>query len=191
MSNKIIGISGKLGSGKDYITNYLMNKIIDNYKIVPDHRKFADKVKEVTSLITNLPLEYMYTIHGKNIYVDVFQKTVGELQQIIGTEIFRSYDPDFWIKVTLNDIENEDNIYIIISDVRFKNEADYIKKHNGILIRINGDPKDIRKSSSRDLNHISETDLDDYPNFDIIYENKIGNPNINKLWNDVKKLLSK
>lgn len=186
LSNKIIGISGKLGSGKDYVTDFLINEISQKYNIVPDHRKFAEKVKEITAIVTNKPLETMYTHEGKNAVIAAFNTTAGRMQQIIGTEIFRAYDTDFWIKATMSDYEP--NMSIIVSDVRFKNEADYILNLGGILIRLNGDPMDIRKNTTRDINHPSECNLDDYDKFTIIHNNKVGNISLVVLWNKLMNL---
>jgi len=185
ITNKIIGISGKMGSGKDYYADFLINRISSEFGIVPDHRKFAEKVKEVTAIVTNKPLDLMYTQKGKNEFIPIFEETIGTLQQIIGTEIFRKYDQDFWIKATFSDYDKD--MSIVISDVRFKNEADYILNKGGILIRLVGDPMHIRDKSTRDLNHQSETDLDDYDKFTIVHENKIGDISAELLW---QKLLN-
>lgn len=181
IQNKLIGISGKIGSGKDFYADFIMKKISSTYGIVPDHRKFAEKVKEVTAVITNKPLETMYTQNGKNEFVPMFNATVGEMQQIIGTNIFRKYDNDFWVKVTLSDYE--EGMSMIISDVRFKNEADFIINMGGILIRLEGDPLNIRANSSRDMTHQSETDLDDYDKFTIVHYNEVGPISPEFLWN--------
>ena len=58
----------------------------------------------------------------------------------------------------------------VISDVRFLNEAESIRKRGGILIRLEGDPTGIRAKDTRDPNHESEIQLDDYEHFD----NKLG-----------------
>jgi len=184
--NLIIGISGKIGSGKDFMADFIYNKIMNEFNKLADMRKFADKVKEVSAVISDQPLDYMYIQEKKNIYLPVFNLTIGELQQIIGTEIFRRYDENFWIKSAF---QNNDYGLVIISDVRFKNEADFIKKENGILIRLEGDPMNVRKNSKRNLNHISETDLDDYKHFDIIYHNELNSVKIENFWDDVKKLI--
>jgi hypothetical protein len=55
----------------------------------------------------------------------------------------------------------------------------------GYLIRLNGDPLNIRANENRDLNHQSETDLDNYKGFDFVFENE--SP-IEKLDNFIKKL---
>ena len=186
LGNKLIGISGKIGSGKDFYADYLIEKIFKEYNIYPDHRKFAEKVKLVTSVITDIPEKQMYTHDGKEIYLESFGKTVGEMQQIIGTDIFRAYDNDFWVKATLNDYEPDQ--CVIVSDVRFTNEANYIKNLGGILIRLDGDPMYIRKNSKRDMTHPSECDLDNYEEFDIVHNNMIGDISPQILWNNLINL---
>ena len=90
--------------------------------------------------------------------------TNRELMQKFG-DLTRQIDPDIWIKLAL-DINNVNTDVLIITDVRFKNEAKAIKDKGGILIRIESD------RSSED-NHISEIDLDSYNIFDFgIINNK-------------------
>ena len=82
-------------------------------------------------------------------------------------DLTRQLDPDIWIKLTL---ESEYKIapdILIITDVRFKNEAKAIKDSGGILIRMESD-------RSEEDTHKSETDLDYYNNFDLVINNNIG-----------------
>ena len=184
---KVIGVSGKIGSGKDFITDFLSSKIAERFNVLPDHRKFAEKVKLVTAVLTDKPEKTMYTQKGKQEFIESFNQTVGELQQIVGTEIFRAYDPDFWIKATFTDYESGQ--CVIVSDVRFKNEADYIlDKLHGIIIRIEGDPLHIRKNSKRDMTHASECDLDEYDRFTLVHNNVMGEHNLEALWANLMDL---
>ncbi len=155
----IIGLSSKIGAGKDTVAHLIGNGEV---------RKFADNIKKICAIISGLPLGDMYTQDGKNIYIEQFDMTVGTMQQKIGTEVFRnSFDQNVWVK-SLFSKYTPDQLWII-TDVRFPNEADYIKSLDGILIRIEGDPAGIRANSTRDLNHPSETSLDDYKFDHVIY----------------------
>lgn len=85
--------------------------------------------------------------------------TIRELLQKVGTEVCRVINPDIWINIMeqkikfyLNTLYGYD---LVITDVRFKNEAEMILKYSPVLIRINRD--NVEKSD-----HISETDLDDF-----------------------------
>lgn len=71
--------------------------------------------------------------------------------------------------------------YWIIPDVRFINEAKAIKERRGILIRVN------RGNTSTD-NHISETELDNYLDFDATIDNR---GSIDELIVSVKNILQK
>lgn len=112
-----------------------------------------------------------------------FKHTLGQLLQIVsqalkkalGDDVCQHSDTrasalapsDMWINCVTETQEN-----LIVGDVRFKLEAKALVDKGGYLLRINGDPVGIRERNEdgRDLNHISETDLDDWP-FENVIEN--------------------
>lgn len=173
MKNKIIvGVSGHIGSGKTTFCNLLMKELETYGKVVINHRflNFADKLKQICYLLTGY---YGYTQEEKQIYLPEYDFTVGTALQLIGTNAMRdNFHKDVWVKSTMAEIQRDEiNNVFIIGDCRFPNEAELIKQSGGILIRINGDPADVRKNSTRDLNHASETSLDNFDGFHYIYEN--------------------
>ena len=200
MRKKIIGLSGKIGSGKDTFAELLSKQLQDKV----ERHALADKLRLITEIVSGVRMTTThevnkpfcneirnYTQDQKNIVIKQFNKTIGETLQLVGTELFRdNYDTDIWVKSLFNhELEKKlsDGKIIVIPDVRFINEADYISKEGGYLIRLEGDPMDVRKNSLRDLNHVSETNLDMYTNFDkIIYNDK---KNINHLKNIVNDLI--
>ena len=141
----IIGLTGKQQVGKDTLAEYLHNK--HHYQKMA----FADHLKRVCRGYLGWD--------GKK---DVRGRTL--LQQI-GIAA-REYHPDIWIEqvdfmmrhIELGSEESnsgKSNIQWVISDVRFKNEADWITAKGGIIIRI------IRDTGIIDT-HISETEMDEY-----------------------------
>ena len=82
--------------------------------------------------------------------------------------------PNFFTNRMLEDIKVYENYCdgVIISDVRFKDEIEIIKKyyHNVICINIESDFEQSTLNNKEKL-HISEHDLDDYENFDFIIRN--------------------
>ncbi len=184
----IIGISGKIGSGKSTAARYL----IDNMPHLHFEEKFfAYNVKLIASIISGLPMSEMLSQDGKNRELPLYGGiTVGRLQQVIGTNLFRDHFDDMvWVKSLFAPYDPALHNWIV-SDVRFKNEADYVKSQGGILVRLEGDPAGVRAKSTRDMNHPSETDLDDYKKFDIIVDTELGDGKLKLLVNCLTVVLA-
>ena len=142
-----IAITGKMCSGKTYISEKLMN----NYNL--QKYAFGDKVKE-------LAIE-MFDMDYKN------RKLIQNL-----AEKMKEIDNNVWVKHIINEIGNRDNI--IIDDLRFPNELEYLRKHNFIIIRIDVD-KDTQlmrlsekyldkfESHVERMEHISEKHIEKLP----------------------------
>ena len=212
MSNiNLIGISGKIGSGKDLVANIIQYLTHDHYKNnrsfeyfqienskrndYPNYlkwkiKKFADAPKKIVCIllgctreqlesqefkksllpdhlcryniyktatskipfranISNSELQYIYKIEKYHIKKTV--ATVRDLLIYLANDVFRDgYDSDIWINTLFNQYKPSTKIYEqykqieykylpnwIITDVRYRNEAEYIKNKGGILIRIN------------------------------------------------------
>ena len=162
-----IGISGKMGTGKDYITNNIIKPYIENeLKKTCLIMSFADMIKINLMVHHNKSLEELY-----------FGSKTPETRQLLqeeGTEKGRNlYGEDIWIKYLYNwgllHINRGIDI-ILIPDVRFKNEYNFLQSINAIIFRINAPNRNeirLRKESGNEeeynkiKNHISETDLDD------------------------------
>jgi hypothetical protein len=93
----------------------------------------------------------------------------GTLQQVVGTVLREKLHSNIWIFPVLKFARDNPDTVCVISDCRFRNEADAIKAAGGVIIRLNRKNRNIGK---RDPNHISETDLDNYPDFDLIIDNE-------------------
>lgn len=172
----IIGISGKMCSGKSYISKYVKNEFVEqNFQI----KHFGYNVKKITSYLTGISMKTILSRGAKTLYIPEYNMTLGQMFQKVGTDCMRdNLHSDVWIISMFAKYNNDLNW--VIGDVRFKNEADYIKDHGGIIIRLNGDPLDILQYETRDIEHESETDLDDYNRFDILFNNDI-NANFKEL----------
>lgn len=188
----IIGISGKIGVGKDTIAKNI--QIIDkesNWQI----KKFAAGVKKVASLLLNVPVskfedqeykeqflgpEWNYDLElDRTIIVDGVAKhlhehhqmTVREFLQRVGTDAMRyGLHTNTWVNMLMAEykpMKDSDEEYThpnwIVTDVRFPNEYDAIKKAGGYVIRIN-------RNNGIQNNHVSETALDGQ-DFDLVINN--------------------
>ena len=165
----LIGISGKIGSGKNTVANLIMDTTDNKYAW--QDKAFAGKLKQITSIMTGVSIEDCYSQEGKNIFLKEWQMTVGEFQQKLGTDAVRmNLHQNAWV-ITLFADYNPGYSNWIITDVRFTNEAKAIKKRDGLLIRVEGDPAGIAANSGRDLNHASETGLDSWSPWDFMIDN--------------------
>ena len=86
------------------------------------------------------------------------------LLQLVGTDLYRHIDPLIWIRVLHDTIAETKPRIVILTDVRFPNEAEYILSAGGYLAEIsrtneNGNPYVAR---DRDPQHESETSLDSW-----------------------------
>lgn len=142
----IIGISGKSQAGKDTIGNYLVEKH-GFYRVAS-----ADALKRI----------------ARNIFGwDAIKDEKGrKFLQDLGCAV-RGYNPTYWIDETLAVIKRQSNYgakNFVITDVRFLNEAEIIKNAGGTIWRV-------QRNGIALLNHISETELDDYRGFDRVIPN--------------------
>lgn len=88
----------------------------------------------------------------------------ASLLQWWGTDFRRGIDPDYWVKATMRRIQERGCCKAVICDVRFLNEAKYIKAHGGIICKIERIGQDFKQiiATDRDPNHPSEISLKDY-----------------------------
>ena len=103
--------------------------------------------------------------------------TAREFMQWFGTDIMRKAHPNIWLNNTIKRIEQEQPKTAIIADVRFKNEADAIKKAGGVVVRLT---RRVHKDG-----HSSENALDKYK-FSKIIDNAEGT--LDDLISDAKAL---
>lgn len=195
---RIIGIAGKMGSGKDYIANNIIIPYLE-FKLNQSYLPFcfADQIKINIMSKMNVSYHDVY-IEKTNITRNLLQQEGTENGRLIhGENIWINYF-DNWIEVFKNrGIKN-----IITTDCRFKNEIDYIKNHGGIIIKIHApirNDKRLKKESKGDenvynclKNHSSECDLDKLDNsyYDLVIDNDIGsNYNFDELYKKLDNLI--
>lgn len=160
---KIIGISGKIGSGKTTLQRALMEKYPQF-----ERRSFAENVRRNVSLLTGIDIQNMRTSEQKNTIVQGYNKTLGQLLQDVGEGLREKVHKDVWVESLFSTFD--ESSFWIIDDLRYENEIQKIKSLGGVCIRLNGDPMEVRKNSTRNLDHSSETALDEYTEFDMVFD---------------------
>ena len=105
--------------------------------------------------------------------------TAREFLQFFGTDVCRNIYNDVWAERLIKDIELESSLLAVVDDVRFSNEVECVQNAGGKVIRLTRQPY----SDS----HSSETELDDYKDFDAVIDNQ--NMSINETNQEIIKLL--
>ena len=168
----IIGISGKAGVGKTTTANHLL----DAYGGNTIKLSFADALKREVAEEYGFPLEWCYTEEGKNTKIRVLTypsttfATVRKLLQEYGQNKRHTAGRDYWVNIIRHSLLTAaacGKTVAIIDDVRQENEAEFIKEHGGLLVRIQmaGQVDAVGQSCG----HISETALDTYHHFDAVF----------------------
>jgi hypothetical protein len=134
----LIGIVGFIGSGKGTVGDILERK-----GFVKD--SFAKPLKDAVSHMFGWPrnlLEGDTEVSRKwreepdSYWSKSFDRqfTPREALQLMGTEAGRNvFHRDIWVFSLLNRAKGKD---VVITDVRFKNEVDYIQENGGIVVRV-------------------------------------------------------
>lgn len=160
----IIGLSGYARSGKDTVAEQLVLK--HGFK----QYSFAEPMKKamyILNPIVKVDEVGMFTYQGA---VDAYGideakvkfPEIRRLLQVFGTEVGREmFGNNFWVDLCLNNVESD---LIVVSDVRFVNEAEAIRSRGGQVWRID------RPGIGPVTGHASETALDGYK-FDQILKN--------------------
>lgn len=164
----LIAVSGKLGSGKDYIAENFLLPLIHG---VVSKMAFADQIK-INVASQNANVDLINCLQGNK------SMELRRLLQIAGTEQGRDrYHPDIWIDtlenwIKLRVLRDGTPDVVLVTDCRFPNEADWIERNSGLLIRVNANSRNeiaLRRESNGNeesynaiKNHPSETSLDDY-----------------------------
>lgn len=150
----IIGLSGYAQVGKDTVASILVEEY--GYTRIG----FADIIKKAAYVLDPIiTLDGMRLAHAVDKYGWEGAKQAPEVRrllQVLGSEIGRDLiDPQIWVELTMSAVHQNDKI--VISDVRFRNEAEEIKWKHGEIWRISRIEKDAPVNV-----HRSETDMDSW-----------------------------
>jgi dephospho-CoA kinase len=168
----IIGLAGYAQSGKDTLANVL----VENHGYV--RIAFADPIRELLyQMDPPLPVGSGAEKHvvGLQNYVDIYgwdvakqHENVRAMLQNLGVGARTVFGEDFWIQQAIQKTAGEENI--VITDVRFINEADHLKvlaKYTGREVQM----WRVKRAGVYAVNsHVSESEMDGYK-MDQIFSN--------------------
>jgi hypothetical protein len=157
-SKKIIAFTGPIGSGKTYAANYLVKSL--GYT----NMSFADPIKRIALNLGFTAPQVYGTQEDKLTINDLWGISFREFAQKFGTDIVRDRFPDvfkktfeddtpLWVKIMKNRIDNCENNFIVIDDLRFPDESKMLSEYNALIIKIESEP------SPYVSDHISEVKM--------------------------------
>lgn len=199
----IVGVSGKIGSGKNEVADmisylhfvnpdgtfeqfqkqqwirdrYLEHGMYDSADLkLPGIHSFACNLKQCVAACTGVDYHDLEKRSLKSTQISWLNISFRQLLQALGEAVRCQINENFWVYSMLATYQDSD--FWIVSDVRYKNEADELLSRGALLIRIN------RESDNSDT-HQSEVDLDSYDKFSYIIEN---DGSLEDLYNKVKEI---
>lgn len=140
---KIIGLTGRARSGKDTCANF-----IEEFSEQTDSKVlrlyFSKVLKDACKVLFNLTDEHLHTDKKEEILdnwkLNGEEVSTRKLLQWLGTDILRNnIDQDFFKKHMFEKIQKgiqENYDFILITDVRFDNEAELITSLGGKIYHI-------------------------------------------------------
>jgi len=175
----LIGLGSKARQGKNYVANYML-EVEGVHGGEVGLYSFADELKRYCKehhdeLVPQWQLSRQTKQQPAHKEDPIYGCTA--ILQWYGTEVARKNNPNIWVEAVADKIKKERPEIAIITDVRFPNEAAYVKNHDGFMvevIRLNEDGTRYY-DPNRDKTHISETALDDYLGWDYSILCKSGN----------------
>lgn len=204
----VIGISGKKFSGKSTIAYFVREYIINKKLNATIYRtSFAKTLKYIIGGIFNIdPIKlndqefkasnipgYIKIIKNDKI-VNIIKAddsilsthpsilvTFRDALQFYGDFFKLNFGNNFWCNMLRITVNSDKLDVLIVDDVRFKNEIEFLQKTYPELVLIRVTRPDLEFKD----NHSSEVDLDDYQFDNVI----INNLDLNGLKSQVKKIL--
>ena len=138
---KLYGLSGRKRSGKDTVASILADADPENVYLLG----FADDLKAQCSMIFGIPLPHFYDDNKKDAKTEKYpDRSPRDLAKWLGA-VMRQFSDSFWLDRVSDKIakirERNENAIVVITDVRYLNEAIWVNKMDGELVYINAEER--------------------------------------------------
>jgi hypothetical protein len=205
-----IALTGKANSGKNTVSKLIYEELSNTVFAAQTHTSngwnyqttnfngmefiaFADPIKEMIRLMfPQIKYNFLYgpskyrAEYVPGAFKDGKPVTIRELLQDLGTGVGRGYKETIWLDAfdhTFAKAQKKNKSLVIVTDVRFRNEFDHLKKLGFYQIRL-------LRDSHLHSTHISETNQDTIKDseYDYVLHN---NGTLENLKEEVSKIVSK
>lgn len=148
----LIGIAGRARSGKDTVANFII-AAIGGYRY-----SFADPIRAMLAPL-GVDMSDPYWQAHKEDPIPALGVSPRRMMQTLGTEWGRQLiHPDLWLFMTHQRLL-QNGPGMVIPDVRFENEAAWVRKHGGRIIHvIRPDAKAVEAHASEEGIEIQDID---------------------------------
>ena len=168
----LVGLTGRAGSGKDTVADWF----VKHHKF--KKMSFAQPIKVALSA---LDMPEPADRERKEQPIPGFSFTWREAAQKLGTEWGRSLDENLWVKLVQKRLHIAMS-NVVISDVRFENEAAMIREMGGTILHIQGRQASLGENAI----HVSEAGIELHIE-DIVVDNR---GSIEELYEQLMELMS-
>lgn len=162
--NKLIGITGRAGAGKDTLATHLVANY--NFKTI----SFAQPIRDALSAMMGITKE-QFQHPLKEAVIPAIGKSPRQMMQTLGTEWGRQLvNPDLWLILAEQKMRQywDAGYNVAITDVRFENEAALVRRLGGVIVRVVRNDDD---SMTQHTSHASEAGITPVPGDRILFNN--------------------
>lgn len=169
----LIGLSGKAGSGKNYLARHALLPLGFFPIALADHFKVDAVVRD------GAPLDEVFFTSKSEATRELLQKRGTEEGRWVHGEDIWIRTLEAWIAAHVAKGWNR----FVITDVRFTNEANWVKLMGGMVVQVTG-RGGLEGAMSQ---HPSEVDLDGYEGYDVVIDNRPSSQQVGDPVQELKK----
>lgn len=165
MQHLRIGITGKARSGKDTVAK----RLVEHHGFI--RNAFADPLKRAGQQMFMLTEEQTWSDEFKEKVIEYWGLSPRQMFQKIGTEGGRQvFGDDLWLRrldihfKAYSPVSN-----YVVSDVRFENEAEFLRERGFTILHIASDRGTVLEGSTQ--RHASEMGISFDPAYDVSLDN--------------------
>lgn len=132
MTKGLIGITGRANAGKDTVAQLIKGNLMPDFSLYT----LAGPLKDGCCFLFGWTRDQLEDREFKEQVDPKWGFSPRRAMQLLGTEFGRALREDLWIHMAQVNYDSSECKGMIITDVRFENEADFIRRNGGLLIHV-------------------------------------------------------